>query len=645
MFDSKSKRQKAQPESISLADYAIHRAQELSSLYMGTKTHFRQLWCFMDVNHWFGYVHGSQGIETVVFDLPVPFPRLDLWLRAFERTEAEKYTCLVSTMKITYPSLIQQWTDYCHANPNITDTHRLICLDYLLSVTDTDSPDWTRERLEHTCANMAAVLPRIDANYILDFCQAHLLLQTPEYSVTYQLLPSGVTHPTPALSFEHYARLAWFVFDETAVEQGQYVKKATHSRREAELWLFVALHFLSALRIPDMRLLPIPHISDSGSALRYRIMSGTFSIKECTELVNEWLFRIEMEGRTPTKTTGVSGINSVMVNIPTSLFPMFGKILALVVSYHEEGQPLILTHYVTGKSLDSFFGSEFNRLCGGQYFLSTRQLNKAYLQGAEYIAEHTPGIHVRGYLLASILRSHKHLPGILPQTTDAYLGDQDFAGIQPYVVAREMFERGVFGFIPCILLSHYTQQWHTMNLHEQTNIIQALELSPCQLEHVTETLEQAREKVQTMLSKLFQQAAQSCKNSQDHVSVLHMCIDQLLNNLALGYAPAKNPCNLCLRSAAGLPCIDVSRSSCLGCGYELWTRSGIHLLLEQYERNLHAMKDAGRIERMRLEKLNSRCLLPTLESILRSMRLLYADEPAAQGFIEMVQWRFEHAKD
>ena len=625
-----------------LTQYVMYRANALDSKFKGTKSDFRFLIRFMDVNQWYGFSHRVEGIDAEVLDFPAQFPPLDLWLKAYRKTDDEKYSLLVENMSEKCGSLISEWETFRCRETDMTSLHALNCLDFLLSH-DHDL-SWDPDAVETLLVEAAEVLPRKSVAFLIRFCERQMdACETSENAkCTFRLAPSENSRGTSAIPFSDFSSLAWMVFDRDAIVSGHYIEKAAQKRLYAEVWFMTAMHFVSALRIPDIRMLPVPQTSLTGDELKEKTLNGDMSIREYTELVNKWLYIIELEGAKPTKTLGTSGVTRVVVSIPTTLFTVFGQMLSILLSYHKEGEPLVLSTYISGFSLENFFGAEFNRLCGCQYFLSTRRLNKAYLQGVEYLAERSNEIHVRGYLISSLLRSHKIPRNNLSQTTDAYLRDGDFVSISPQTVAYEMFERGIFGFIPVLLLSHYDSEWHSLSLHDQTTVIQSLDLTPVQLERMTEALGVARKKAQELLAQVLANS-----DAANDATWLSSQIEQMLCRIASGAAPGKNIGNQCLRSAAGMSCCDPYRASCIGCGYELWTRTGVHILMEEYEKNLRAMRSSsGLVERLRLEKLNNSYILPALQSILVSIRTLYNNgEETAKGLEEMIKWRFEHAKE
>ena len=99
------------------------------------------------------------------------------------------------------------------------------------------------------------------------------------------------------------------------------------------------------------------------------------------------------------------------------------------------------------------------------------------------IADDSGPVRLQGTLLASLLRGHKLRPGELSATTEHYLRDCSFTGKTPALVAEEMFERGIFGFVPVLLLNRASgNAFRVLDLHRHTLLIQKIGLSSTQLE-------------------------------------------------------------------------------------------------------------------------------------------------------------------
>lgn len=622
------------PPLIRLTDYAAQRAVTLGSLYRNTRSDGRCLYQHMELNNWYGFVHEGSGLNVTV-RIPECFPQLDLWLTAYGRSDDEKYDLLRASLPHDNV-LAAGWTMYAQRHPEMSLRSKLDCLDYLASQPDTDPSAWDREDVEAFILQAVTELTHTGAclvlDYVLEQTAGNSALQQASYE--YRICPKGGARPTHALALNDYASLAWLVFSEEAAEEGHYIEKAAQSRLSAEMWLFVGLHFVCALRISDLCRLPVPDISAYCTTVRDRILNGNFSIGECTELVNSWLTRITLEGNAPNKTSRFQGITPISISIPSSLYPMFGKMLALAASYVSSGEALLSRRYATVQGAVDFFGENFRKHCGSGFFLSTRRLNKSYLQGAENYANNQGHVRIQGYMLASILRSHKVRYGDLSDITDVYLRDGDFSGMTPETVAAEMFERGIFGFIPCLLLSRYDSTWHMFSLHDQTAMIHSLGLAPTAIEQLSAQLSQAHTAVRKVLSDGFRES-----NGDN------MAATKILTRIIQEQAPGKTSWSMCLRSAVGLPCIAPEASTCLTCPYAIWTRVSIHVLLEEYERNIRLLKSAVFVEQIRLKKINDDFLLPALREILVSITGLAPNSDAVKGFTEMMQWRLAHAKN
>ena len=96
-----------------------------------------------------------------------------------------------------------------------------------------------------------------------------------------------------------------------------------------------------------------------------------------------------------------------------------------------------------------------------------------------------------------------------------------------------------------------------------------------------------------------------------------------LQRIANGSAASKQEETLCLRVAAGLPCMDPLRGGCIGCGYEIYTKAAFHLLMKEYVRISRIKKEAQGMEKVRLKKLLLQGILPAAREMVVSLPLLY----------------------
>jgi hypothetical protein len=97
----------------------------------------------------------------------------------------------------------------------------------------------------------------------------------------------------------------------------------------------------------------------------------------------------------------------------------------------------------------------------------------------------------------------------------------------------------------------------------------------------------------------------------------------VLQNIASGNAPSRQDEWLCLMTAAGSACPCPERACCLGCGYEVYTKSAMHTLMKEYVRLNRLRKGASGVELLRYTKILETAILPAVMEILASAQILY----------------------
>ena len=258
------------------------------------------------------------------------------------------------------------------------------------------------------------------------------------------------------------------------------------------------------------------------------------------------------------------------------------------------------------------FGVEFVSAMGRNH-LSIRRCNKSYLQGIDVAASlrDEPG-KPKGYILAALARSHKGGIGKLPEITEIYLKDASFTGYSPEFIAREMFERGVFSFIPCALLELYSgEDFKLLPIRSQTLLIGEVGLRPGQID------------------ELLTVAESGLLNARDTVAAIIGCsgmdmqgIGSALQNIASGNAPARTSECLCLITAIGRPCPHPDRTGCIGCGFEILTKSALHLLAREFGRLKRLREKAPKNEAWRYTAILGGTVVPAIDEILSCAKAL-----------------------
>jgi len=353
--------------------------------------------------------------------------------------------------------------------------------------------------------------------------------------------------------------MCYCVFSEEMWARLRLIEKAVNNRVYADLWLFVALHFVCALRSGDMESIPAPKLPYDGGVILDKIANGGFAKREASALVDELRIRLKLKPMTPSKTTAYENVPDIKLFVPESLQAPLGIIMAIALAHHPEiraGDSFVKPSDSLS-NIRGFFGDSFVNAIGNRRF-SSRRCNKSYLQGIELAGDDglgriggqdaqrptSPG-NPKGYMLAALARSHKTGFGRLSDITAAYLKDAHFSGYSSEFIMRQMFERGVFSFIPAVLLEIYAgPEYVKLPVSIQTRLIGELGLTAFQIEELAETTERAMIKSWKAVNGIIKNPA-----------VIKETVSAALQNIASGAAPSRQDGYLCLMTAAGLPWI------------------------------------------------------------------------------------------
>lgn len=412
-----------------------------------------------------------------------------------------------------------------------------------------------------------------------------------------------------AYSIKDYALMAYTVLNRESWTDNRLIEKALDSRRYAQLWTFSVFHFICALRTTDIIRLPIPGLPYEPETMRQMIGEGTFSAADAYDIAFELQYRCRLSGKRPHKTRKRGISPEIKLFIPESLLEPMGFIMAISLSYRKLEDPFVETDF-TAQDLVRFFGDDFACAAGYQRFKS-RRANKAYVQGIEAMGGDVPGTP-KGYMLASLARSHKGGIGKLAEVTDVYLRDAKFTGGDPDFIIREMFERGVFGFIPGMLLDMYFgKEYRALGIPEQTDLVRAVGMEAWQIEAVAGAVAES-----------YVQAGQIVRSTLAEAGGENS-LEETLRRIASGSAASKQDDCLCLRSAAGLDCINLGRTGCLGCGYEIYTKTALQTLVREYVRLNRKLEDVD--DGKRAQRILKGYVIPSIVQIIQTIPVLYPE--------------------
>jgi hypothetical protein len=178
-----------------------------------------------------------------------------------------------------------------------------------------------------------------------------------------------------------------------------------------------------------------------------------------------------------------------------------------------------------------------------------------------------------------------------------------------------MFERGVFSFIPALMMEMYANEGYTeLPIPVQTKVLAEIGIEASGLEGLTKAVGASLIKARNAITKVM-------KRPKD----IRGGIADILQNIASGNAPGRQDGFLCLMVASGAACVDAKRSCCIGCGYEIYTKTVLHYLSKEYARLMAIKKKAEPAEAARYSKILKEAIMPAITEMFICIKRLCPD--------------------
>ena len=435
------------------------------------------------------------------------------------------------------------------------------------------------------------------------------------------ILKNRVEYKSKAYDGEEYLELIYYLFNEGYIEQNKMYERAAKSKNYADTWLFLSLHFVCALRNSDLVRIPHPTLPFQAKVCLQKIKDNKYTDNDARLTLLSINLHMTTMPLIPQKTERHSNIYFIKFIIPESAEVHFGKLFAICEAHYQLSniaEQNLIRPIADYERINRYMGEDIGNLFLEANF-SSRAANKAYLQSIEMFADDILNeqeiSNTKGYMIAALARSHKGSYGSFATTTSTYLRDATFNGYSPEYIARELFERGVLSFIPSMLLNMITNsEYKKLSLKKQTELIKFLDMTPNEIEKIVNLADEGRRKAKETVYEIIENVGEGQRE----------IIKRILKNISSGNAVSKNNECLCLSTAMGEICPFENRKNCIGCKYELHTKSTFYLILSEYKRLRSLYRTNQQVEiKMKVEKILKQVLLPALDEILQCINEQY----------------------
>ena len=429
--------------------------------------------------------------------------------------------------------------------------------------------------------------------------------------------------PVAAYPYEDYVRLARILFNESYDATTGLTARSLENSIYAETWMFLACHYICGWRASDICSRWVYPNLDGGNpfgidtkTLKEDILCGSIPDSTYDNIALYVIRRIEMSYNIPGKT----GHGKLRSEIVPALRTFFGK-LTLIAEYHHltsgEGymKACRIARYKSWITCREFFGEGIFAITG-MHAISSRRLNKSYLQGMERAARDNGNTTLVSHVIASYARSHANI-----DTTTAYLKDHGLTGESAGVVLFMMMQRGVFGVsLYHALLAAFPDAFGQLSAKEQTQLMEKVPLSAYELETVG-----------SVFAAVEDMAAELAQGKTDMPT---MVLKAMLA-IGQGQGKAKDEGIYCKRKALGLCCDHPLFESCLAnvCPHYVFTSEGIPALIRVIrDYAIKAIATGNRKYKAALQK----CIIPAFQEVINEIirEMSVAEQAAMRKMIE-----------
>ena len=522
-----------------------------------------------------------------------------------------------------FPSTSELFVQFAEEE-KLSETNRFYLLDFLAYYLTKDLFLYSDAEVETLVEVATEVLTKSQGNILIQFIKWLLNKGVTRYRVSFEMTKRyTIESANGAYELDEYLELMYYLFNEDYIIKNDMLCKAANSKNYADTWLYLGLHFICALRSTDLERLGHPKLTREPLEVLEAVVDGTWSSSEARRTLLSITTRLTYLNLTPNKTKNASNVAQLKFHVPESCQVLIGTLLAiceahfqLQIPYNAEN-PLI-RQIKTYEKITSYMGEEIGNLFLERNF-SSRSANKSYLQSvamlADDVLEEKSELNIKGYFLAALARSHKGDFNEFAQTTTTYLKDAQLGQLKPEMVAKELFERGVLSMIPSMLLTIVTRgKYKKLSPSQQTQMIKSLDLTPVEIEKTLELSIRADSRSQQALKTLVE-------NNVDPEQLLTIC-----HRIGNGEAFSKQGESMCLLSALGKLCPYDDRQHCVGCQYELQTKSTLLLLIGEFNRlNKQYQKLKNELERGKVRAILEKQIKPCLTEMLQALSEQYGE--------------------
>lgn len=389
---------------------------------------------FLLDNNWFGISVNTENLSISEEAAEVLKQHLTSYL-----TTAPGLDNLSRLFQQKYPATHKYFQTYL-AEHELDEESQFYIQDFLSYYLTRDIFLYNDSNLEMLIQQATDALTKSHGDELTSFIKWLLGKGVTRYRKTYEMTNRyTLDDKNGAYELNDYLELMYYLFNDVYIEKNNMLIQAANSKNYADTWLYLALHFICALRTTDLERLGHPQLPRDPEAVLFAIKNGTWQSTEARLTLLSLTTRLAYLKMTPNKTKRAKQVSQLKFHIPESCQVLIGTLFAICEAHYQidnelsKNEPLIrkIADY---ERINRFMGEEIGSLFLERDF-SSRSANKSYLQAvamlADDVLEEKSELNIKGYFLAALARSHKGSYDEFAQTTTTYLKDAQLGQLQP----------------------------------------------------------------------------------------------------------------------------------------------------------------------------------------------------------------------
>lgn len=198
---------------------------------------------------------------------------LGLWFRAYRRENAEKLRLLIGFGMEKLPWSVSRYQEFVFREQAENNLSAWRLLDFLLFHLDDELNSTGSAAIDR----IAGLLDREATREVSILFERFYRWLQENHGISgwsYHYVYRRKREDLAAYTLKEFSTMAYCVFNEECWRKESLVEKACGSPAYANLWAFIAMHFVCALRSTDIVRLPKPELREAGSSFREKVLNG-----------------------------------------------------------------------------------------------------------------------------------------------------------------------------------------------------------------------------------------------------------------------------------------------------------------------------------------------------------------------------------